>query len=75
MAMKVSLDGGNNWQDAPDVRVLYDDISVPGEDESGEVQITLTHEGLIRDLWVAGVNIGTGSQTIDELTVEMVENN
>lgn len=77
--IKVSLDGGATWQVAPcGVRVIYEDVLVPGEDEKGQLHLNATHEGIITDVWVTGDvpldhNIGTSSKTIDDMVCEMVD--
>jgi hypothetical protein len=77
--MKVSLDGGETFVEAPNgVRVVYENVDVPGEDESGEVHVNLTHEGIITDVWVSRVesldhNIGTSSSTVDEIVERLVD--
>lgn len=78
MKMLVSLDGGVTYQDVRDgVRVLYEDVLIPGEDEQGQLLLNCTEEGLIQDVWVtrddADHNIGTSSATVDELVDRLVE--
>ena len=67
--MKVSLDGGETYQDAPNgVRVIYD-VIVDDEDGDGdgELHINLTDEGIIiMDVW-SDENHGTNSETTDEI--------
>jgi hypothetical protein len=70
--MIVSLDGGVTWREAPQgVRVTYNNIDVPGEDEQGLVCFNFTEEGQITDVWVdredAEHNIGTSSEMIGEI--------
>lgn len=81
--MQVSLDGGETFEPVKfDVRVSYSDVNVmmSGEDESGQVDIVLTHEGLITDVWVSREgtldhNIGTSSQTLEDIQEELIEQN
>lgn len=79
--MKVSLDGGRTFEPVTgDVRVLYSNVMVDGEDEEGQMDVVLTREGIIADLWVSREgsfdhNLGTSSQTLDELQGEMVSEN
>lgn len=78
--MRVSLDGGESYQDAPNgVRVLWDDLPIPGEDEAGELHVNCTEEGLIQDVWVdrgdEPHNAGTSSATVDEIVAQLVEDN
>lgn len=77
--MKVSLDGGLSFVDAAQgVRVVYEGIDVPGEDGKGELHVTLSREGFVRDVWVTREepldhNMGTDSQTVEEAVSAMVE--
>lgn len=79
--MLVSLDGGETWLNAPEgVRVLYEDVDVPGEDEPGEYHLNCTHEGLIQDVWVrrrvpgpVDHNIATDSEMVGEIVARLVE--
>lgn len=76
--MKVSIDGGQTFQDVGSVYVCYDDVDVPGEDDLGQVQVKLTDEGIVSDVWVTREenldhNIGTESETIQELIDRLVE--
>lgn len=76
--LQVSLDGGATFSDAPMGVVVRQELEyVPGEDESGVLLLNMTHEGVIRDVWVkrgdAEHNIATSSQTYDELTEAMIE--
>ena len=82
--MKYSLDNGTTWLDAPngEVRVMYDDQSIPGEDDKGTLYITATGEGLIMDVWTdpdphssADTNVGTSSETAEEIVARLVEAN
>ena len=76
--MLVSLDNGVTWREAPQgVRVTYNDIDVPGEDEAGLACFNFTDEGMIADVWVARGdaehNIGTSSETINEIIERFVK--
>jgi hypothetical protein len=79
--MHVSLDGGETWQDAPrGVRVKYDDRLIPGEDDRGALDVNCTHEGVILDVWAVDgwcdtYNIGTGSETVEEIIQRLIEEN
>lgn len=82
--MVVSLDGGTTYVPVSnDVRVIYGDQLMPGEDVDGELHVTMTHEGMILDVWAdqtepseeAGTNLGTRSQTTEEIITELVEAN
>jgi hypothetical protein len=78
MKIKVSLDGGATYQEAPEgVRVAYEDVDIPGEDSAGELHANFTHEGLILDVWASrneplDHNIGTSSETVDEIVERLV---
>jgi pyruvate carboxylase len=78
--IKVSLDGGVTYVEAKEgVRIIYEDVILPGEDETGELHINATHEGLIQDIWVTREtsldhNIATKSESIEDITHAMVEN-
>ena len=75
--MKVSLDGGKTFVEIiNEVRVIYEQIDVPGEAARGELHVTLTHEGIISDVWVEprDQNIGTHSSTVDEWVEKLVAN-
>ena len=73
----VSLDGGKSYQKVTnDVRIMY--THQQGEDCDSELHMTITHEGLISDVWTEEVtsrNIGTSSQTTEEMISSMVEEN
>ena len=76
--LQVSLDGGRTFVDAPMGVVVHEELEfVPGEDEAGWLLLNMTHEGVIRDVWVkrgdAEHNIATSSQTYDEVAEEMIE--
>lgn len=79
--IKVSLDGGTTFLEAPEgVRVIYENVPIPGEDGSGELHLNFTHEGVISDLWTTrdeplDHNIGTRSQELVDLVSALVENN
>lgn len=71
--MEVSTDGGDTWQPASEVRVIYHDLDLPsGEDGTCELHVIMTHEGMITDAYVDGEdgepeNIGTGCLSYDEM--------
>lgn len=75
----VSIDGGKSYQKVTnDVRIMYTHQLTPGEDCESELHMTITHEGLISDVWTEEVtsrNVGTRSQTVDEMISDMVEEN
>lgn len=79
--MQVSLDGGLTFEPVTnDVRVVYRDVLVNGEDDSGQMDFVLTTEGLVTDLWVSREgkldhNLGTSAQTIEDIQEEMVSSN
>jgi len=73
----VSLDGGKSYQKVTnDVRIMYTHQSTLDEDCESELHMTITHEGLISDVWTEEVdsrNIGTRGETIEEIMSRMVE--
>ena len=77
--MKVSLDGGVTYQPAPNgVRIVYEKVDVPGEEEQGQLHLNATSEGLITDVWVSREehldhNIGTSNNSIDGIISDLVE--
>lgn len=80
--MKVSLDGGVTYRDAPEgVRVIYEDVDVPGEDDpKGQLHVNLSDESIIMDVWCSrqsdlDTNLGTMCDSIDDLILDMVETN
>jgi hypothetical protein len=80
MNMFFSVDGGETFQPAPQgVRVTYEEVDVPGEDSLGQFHVNCTHEGLILDVWTnrndQDHNIGTSSETVDEIVERLVECN
>jgi len=55
-----------------DVKVIHEGLSTPIEDEhgrevTGEMHLTMTHEGLIVDFFVGGEHDSTCSIGLDEL--------
>ncbi len=78
-SMKVSLDGGLNFIDARHgVRVIYESVDVPGQEGKGQMHVTLSEEGMVRDVWVTrdeplDHNMGTESETVEEAVSAMVE--
>lgn len=78
--MKVSLDGGVTFHDAKDVRVIYEGVEIPGEDENGDLHITMTPEGIVTDVWGTdengdNENPGTDSVTVSELVCRLCRAN
>jgi len=75
----VSIDGGKSYQKVTnDVRIMYTHQLTAGEDCESELHMTITHEGLISDVWTEEMtsrNIGTSSQTTEEMISSMVEEN
>ena len=75
--MKVSIDGGTTYQEAPDgVRVIYDDVDVWDGDRActieAELHVNCTHEGLIQDVIyfdeVGGTSSEMAQEIVDRLT-------
>ncbi len=75
----VSLDGGKSYQEVTnDVRIMHTHQLTLGEDCESELRMTITHEGVIGDVWTEEAktrNIGTSSQTIQEMIESMIEGN
>ena len=79
--IKVSLDGGLTFQEATEgVRVVYEGVDIPGDDEdgTGELHVTVSHEGLVTDVWSTlheplDYNIGTSSVLIDDLVSDLTK--
>lgn len=78
MALKFSIDGGVTFQEAPEgVRLIVEDVIVPGEDGCGELHLNATQEGLIIDVWATrdtplDHNIGTSSEMYDDVIDRLV---
>jgi hypothetical protein len=75
--MKVSLDG-ESWLEADEVRIVYEGVDVPGEDDPGEVHIVHTHEGMVTDVWVTREdpldhNIATHSVLLCDWMDDLIE--
>ena len=77
--MMVSLDGGVNYSPVLNgVRVQYNEQLLPGNHE-GDLHVQCTNEGIIMDVWAdstepqTGDNIGTSSETTDEIIERLVE--
>ena len=70
--MKISLDSGLTWIDAPEgVRVSYD-VLVWNEDiqdnvEDGELLVSCTDEGIISDVFDKNETIGSESEMAQEI--------
>jgi hypothetical protein len=65
---------------ADSIEIVYGGVYIPGEDESGSLHINLTHEGLIMDVWGKDkegneTNFGTSSETAEEITERLCEEN
>lgn len=73
MGIRISLDGGKTFLDAADgVRIVYDDVLIPGDEHGGELHLNLTHEGVISDLWTArdapgGQLVGTSCEMVEDV--------
>lgn len=76
--MKVSLDGGVTYVEAPEgVRVIHDGVMLDGEGGRGEIHFNHTHEGLITDVWTTtnegeDYNIGTGAEDLDHIATRLI---
>ena len=50
--LKVSLDGGETFVDAPEgVRIIVPLDFVPSDGGSGQLHVNFTDEGIIKDIW------------------------
>jgi len=67
--MKVSLDGGVTWQEAPEgVRVIFDDEVFGGT----QVHLNHTHEGVITDVVsYSGFVLATDSEMADDIVARL----
>jgi len=70
--MKVSLDGGTTWIEAPSgVRVIYDD-EIPG---GTELHLNHTHEGVITDVVsYSGFVLATDSEMATDIVARLYTN-
>jgi hypothetical protein len=73
--LQVSLDGGITYQDVKEeVRIIYPGL-MP-DDESVDLHIVLTNEGIVMDLWAADEDElqlrGTDSETLEEISERLV---
>jgi hypothetical protein len=79
--IQVSLDGGATFAPAPEgVRVIYNDVMIPGEDGRGELHLNATVDGLIADVWSTrdqplDHNIGTSATPLDDMVQKLVDAN
>lgn len=79
--MRVSLDGGVTFQEAPHgVRIVYEDVLIPGKDGTGELRFNATHEGLIINIWTTrdeplDHNIGSSAEMNEDIISRLVEAN
>jgi hypothetical protein len=77
--MTYSLDGGLTYLQATQgVRVRFEAVQVPGENETGQLDLNITPEGLITDLWVSrddklDHNLGTASQQLGNIVGDLAE--
>lgn len=76
-SIKVSIDGGLTWQDAPQgVKIMYDGLLDPVEDfEDCSLLVNATDEGLIMDVWAEqreAEPIGTSSEMAQEIVDRIV---
>lgn len=70
--IKVSIDGGQNWLDAPDgARVMYEGVSHHDEDDIVDLSLNHTHEGVITDILDASGVRETDCQEIDDIMARL----
>lgn len=78
--MKVSLDGGETYQPAPEgVRIIVEATphTTPGGLSRRELHANFTHEGLILDVWEDDDgdlwnNIGTRADMVDDIVNRLI---
>lgn len=81
MKMRLSTDGGRTYHEAPDgVRIVYENVEIPGEDGTGELHINATEESIITDVWTTrdeplDHNIGTEWKGINDIVTRLVGEN
>jgi hypothetical protein len=78
MNRKILIDGQEIH--AERIEVIYDGVSIPNEEGTGSLHINLTHEGVVMDVWgndteEEEINFGTSSQTAEEITDYLCEEN
>ena len=64
-AMLVSLDNGVTWQNAAEgvrVKFVNTPVAYGDYDGFGELDLSVTSEGIITDVWIEDDNIGTDSE-------------
>jgi hypothetical protein len=77
--VKVSIDGGETYQEVESVRIIYENVDVAGEDDpSGEVHINHTGEGIITDVWVSREssldhNIATEAASLEDIVDRLLD--
>lgn len=79
VTMKVSIDGGLTYVPAKQgVRVQYDGVTLNEEEETGELLLNLTSEGVIADAWKftqgeepEPVHVGTSQQMLDDVVAQL----
>lgn len=72
----VSLDNGETFVPANGVRVHYQDVLLgdgPNGEVHGEVQLNVTSEGIITDIWAGETNVGTDSTMIDDIVARLAD--
>lgn len=73
--MKLLVDGKLIKVDN-DAKIIYDNLMVTTEDGgevAAELHVTVTHEGVIEDVWVDDECISTNSLTAQEIVENMCE--
>lgn len=77
--LSVSLDGGQTYVPAKQgVRVQYAGVLLNEDEETGELLLNLSSEGIIADAWKFGpgeesepVHVGTSQQTLDDVVAQL----
>lgn len=73
--MNISIDGGITYVQANDVRIAFEEVPLPGEDEAGELHLSITEDGVVMDVWLDEENPGTSSETVGEIAARLCEAN
>lgn len=74
--MKYSIDGGLTYLDAPqDIRIVYEDLLAPGEDEPCDLHILVAKVGVFYDVWNSKENLGTSCELVGEIVDRLLGEN
>jgi hypothetical protein len=79
--MQIRLNVGGEWITVAsgECRIHCEEVDLPGEDAPGELQIVITNEGMILDVWGdndgESCNFGTSSETFGEIISRLMDDN